>query len=103
MVETSASRFSDRKQYRGPEPDQAIAWIYGIAHHQLSRWFRRGAVEWRALAKLGVDVPGIIDTGGVFHRFPLRGPDNCNPAPKRDQVYWGMQSGPMRGASQFVV
>jgi hypothetical protein len=46
---------------------------------------------------------GIIDTGGVFHRLPLRGPDNCNPAPKRDEVYWGGQSGPMRGVRQIVV
>ena len=66
VAETFASAFAAREQFRGPEPDQAIAWIYGIAHHQLSRWFRRGAVERRALAKLGVEVPAMTD--GEFER-----------------------------------
>jgi hypothetical protein len=48
---------------------------------------------------------GLVDDGGVFHRLPLRGPDNCNPAPKRDEVYWGMQgrATPKAGAGQLVV
>lgn len=61
VAETFAAAFAVREQFRGPEPDQAIGWIYGIAHHQLSRWFRRGAVERRALAKLGVEVPAMTD------------------------------------------
>ena len=61
VAETFAAAFAVRAQFRGPEPDQAIAWIYGIAHHQLGRYFRRGAVERRALAKLGVEVPAMTD------------------------------------------
>jgi RNA polymerase sigma factor (sigma-70 family) len=41
--------------------DDAIGWMYGIAHHQIGRYFRRGAVERRALAKLGVEVPAMSD------------------------------------------
>src|SRR3954447_4001616 len=61
VAETFAAAFSVRDQFRGQERDQALAWIYGIAHHQLGRYFRRGAVERRALAKLGVEVPAMTD------------------------------------------
>jgi RNA polymerase sigma-70 factor (ECF subfamily) len=61
VAETFAAAFAVREQFRGPERDQAIAWIYGIAHHQLGRYFRRGAVERRALAKLGVEVPAVTE------------------------------------------
>src|SRR3954454_2638479 len=61
VAETFAAAFSVRDQFRGQERDQALAWIYGIAHHQLGRYFRKGAVERRALAKLGVEVPGMTD------------------------------------------
>src|SRR3954465_1479686 len=61
VAETFAAAFSVREQFRGVERDQALAWIYGIAHHQLGRYFRKGAVERRALAKLGVEVPGMTD------------------------------------------
>jgi RNA polymerase sigma factor (sigma-70 family) len=61
VAETFAAAFAVREQFRGPDRDQAIAWIYGIAHHQLARYFRRGAVERRALAKLGVEVPAMTE------------------------------------------
>lgn len=61
VAETFAAAFAVRSQFRGSESDQAIAWIYGIAHHLLGRYFRRGAVERRALAKLGVEVPAMTD------------------------------------------
>jgi RNA polymerase sigma-70 factor (ECF subfamily) len=61
VAETFAAAFAVREQFRGPEPDHAIAWIYGIAHHQLARYYRRGAVERRALARLGVEVPAMSD------------------------------------------
>ena len=61
VAETFAAAFAVRAQFRGEEHGQAIAWIYGIAHHQLGRYFRRGAVERRALQKLGVDVPAMTD------------------------------------------
>jgi RNA polymerase sigma-70 factor, ECF subfamily len=61
VAETFAAAFAVRQQFRGPERDQAIAWVYGIAHHQLGRYYRRGAVERRALARLGVEVPAMSD------------------------------------------
>jgi RNA polymerase sigma-70 factor (ECF subfamily) len=67
VAETFAAAFAVRAQFRGPERDQAIAWIYGIAHNQLGRYFRRGAVERRALAKLGVEVPAM--TGDEYERI----------------------------------
>jgi RNA polymerase sigma factor (sigma-70 family) len=61
VAETFAAAFTSRSQFRGRERDQAIAWIYGIANNQLNRYFRRGAVERRALAKLGVEVPSMTE------------------------------------------
>jgi RNA polymerase sigma factor (sigma-70 family) len=61
VAETFAAAFSVRDQCRASDPGDALAWIYGIAHHQLGRYFRRGAVERRALAKLGVEVPSMTE------------------------------------------
>src|SRR3954447_19285249 len=61
VAETFAAAFSARSQFRGPDRDDAIGWVYGIANFQLSRYFRRGAVERRALAKLGVEVPSMTE------------------------------------------
>jgi RNA polymerase sigma factor (sigma-70 family) len=36
---------------RGPE----VAWLYGIARHQLSAWLRRGRVEASARRRLGME------------------------------------------------
>jgi RNA polymerase sigma-70 factor (ECF subfamily) len=54
MAETFALAYRDRRQFRGQDDEQAVAWIYGIARHQLSGYRRRGEVERRALAELGV-------------------------------------------------
>jgi RNA polymerase sigma factor (sigma-70 family) len=61
VAETFAAAFGARSQFRGPDRDDAIGWVYGIANFQLSRYFRRGAVERRALAKLGVEVPSMTE------------------------------------------
>jgi RNA polymerase sigma-70 factor (ECF subfamily) len=37
------------------------AWLYGIASKELSHWFRRQAVEKRAVRRLGVEVPSLDD------------------------------------------
>src|SRR3954470_9792608 len=57
VAETFAAAFSVRDQFRGQERDQALAWIYGIAHHQLGRYFRKGAVERRGPAQPAVGGP----------------------------------------------
>ena len=51
LAETFAAAFKDRRRFRGDDP---LPWLYGIARHQLSGYFRRGRVERRALERLGV-------------------------------------------------
>jgi RNA polymerase sigma factor (sigma-70 family) len=58
MAETFASAVADRRKFRG---DDASAWLYGIARHRLLQWYRRAGVERRALARLGLDPPGLTD------------------------------------------
>ena len=53
MAETFAQAFASRRRFR----DQglgATGWLYGIARHQLSRFFRRGSVDSRARRRLGM-------------------------------------------------
>ncbi len=52
-AETFAEAFASRSSFRGEGSDGA-AWLYGIANHQLARFRRRGAVDARARAKVGV-------------------------------------------------
>jgi RNA polymerase sigma-70 factor (ECF subfamily) len=52
-AETFAEAFASRTTFRGEGSDGA-AWLYGIANHQLSRYRRRGGVDERARAKLGL-------------------------------------------------
>ncbi len=61
VAETFAQAFTHRRQFRGGDEGEALAWVFGIARHELSAYFRRGAVERRALAKLGLGVPTLID------------------------------------------
>ena len=61
LAETFAVAFEDRDSFRGDADEAAIAWIYGIARHQLSSFYRRGSVERRAIAKLGVDRRALTD------------------------------------------
>jgi RNA polymerase sigma factor (sigma-70 family) len=62
VAETFAAAFAARHQCRERERAKAIAWIYGIAQKKLAHYYRRGAVERRALAKLGVEVPVISES-----------------------------------------
>lgn len=61
VAETFARAFAHRAQFRGSSASEAIAWVFGIARHELSAYFRRGAVERRALAKLGLSVAPLSD------------------------------------------
>jgi RNA polymerase sigma-70 factor (ECF subfamily) len=61
LAETFAVAFEDRDSFRGEGDEAAIAWIYGIARHQLSGFYRRGSVERRAMAKLGVERRELTD------------------------------------------
>jgi RNA polymerase sigma-70 factor, ECF subfamily len=61
MAETFAAAFRDRRTFRGSGRAAAVAWLYGIARHQLSAYYRSGAVERRALARLGVERRPLTD------------------------------------------
>jgi RNA polymerase sigma-70 factor (ECF subfamily) len=53
VAETFAEAFASRRRFK----DQglgAIGWLYGIGRHQLSRYFRTGAVDARARKRLGM-------------------------------------------------
>ncbi len=52
-AETFAEAFCSRYRFR-PSGSGGAGWLYGIARHKLSRFFRRGAVEARAREKLGM-------------------------------------------------
>ncbi len=63
-AETFAAAFVNRAQYRGDAADgdaDAVGWIYGIARNQVAMYFRAGAVERRAVAKLGVERPELTE------------------------------------------
>jgi RNA polymerase sigma factor (sigma-70 family) len=62
MAETFAAAFRDRRSFRGSDGEAAAAWLFGIARHQLSGYYRRGKVERRALARLGVERRDLTDT-----------------------------------------
>jgi RNA polymerase sigma-70 factor (ECF subfamily) len=73
LAETFAVALRDRRSYRGRTDAEAVGWLYGIARHQLSGWYRRGAVERRAMTKLGierrelteVEYERIVDLAGL--------------------------------------
>ena len=60
-AETFAAAFVARDTFRGTGEDQAAGWLYGIARNQLSLWYRQGAVERRALRRLGVERRELTD------------------------------------------
>ncbi len=61
VAETFCQAFTDRAEFRGAGDSEALGWIFGIARHQLSGYFRRGSVERRALARLGLQLPSMSD------------------------------------------
>lgn len=52
-AETFAQAFASRRRFRDHGLG-AIGWLYGIARHQLGRFFRSGAVDARARRRLGM-------------------------------------------------
>ena len=58
-AETFAEAFEDRGRFRGKTEEEARGWLFGIARHLLSRYVRRGAVERRAVERLGIRVPPV--------------------------------------------
>jgi RNA polymerase sigma factor (sigma-70 family) len=52
-AESFAEAFASRRSYRDEGVD-GVAWLYGIARHQLGRFFRAGRVHAAARRKLGM-------------------------------------------------
>lgn len=59
-AETFAEAFASRGSYRDTGAD-GVAWIYGIAKHQLGRYFRRGRVDTEARRKLAMPLRPLPD------------------------------------------
>ena len=60
--ETFAAAAADRGAFRGSGDEAAVGWLYGIARHKLSAWYRHAQVERRALRRWGLDAPSLEDT-----------------------------------------
>lgn len=60
VAETFAAALEGCDRFQ-PDRGTAAAWLYGIARHQVAQAARRGAVERRALRRLGIDRPAIDD------------------------------------------
>jgi RNA polymerase sigma-70 factor (ECF subfamily) len=52
-AETFAEAYASRRNYRDTGAN-GVAWIYGIARHQLSRFFRTGTIEAAARRRIGI-------------------------------------------------
>jgi RNA polymerase sigma factor (sigma-70 family) len=59
MAETFAQAYAGRGRFRGSSEAEASAWVFAIARHQLSGYFKRGRAERKAVARLGIEVPAV--------------------------------------------
>ncbi len=60
LAETFAVAFERRRRFRDVGAPGAN-WLYGIAAKELSHWYRRQAVEQRAVRRLAIEVPALDD------------------------------------------
>jgi RNA polymerase sigma-70 factor (ECF subfamily) len=60
LAETFAVAFERRRRFRDVGRPGA-AWLYGIAAKELAHWYRRQAVEQRAVRRLAIEVPALDD------------------------------------------
>ena len=58
LAETFAVAYERRHRFRDTGRPVG-AWLYGIARKELSHFFRRSAVDRRALKRLGITVPAL--------------------------------------------
>lgn len=68
-AETLAEAFIQRGRFRGTTDGELVAWLNGIASRKLALFYRKHAVEKRALARLGIDSPSLSEEE---HREVLR-------------------------------
>jgi RNA polymerase sigma factor (sigma-70 family) len=58
-AETFAQAFAGRGSFRGGSEEELAGWLFGIARHQLARFFRGGRAERSAIERLGVRMPDV--------------------------------------------
>jgi RNA polymerase sigma factor (sigma-70 family) len=61
MAETFANAFLGRRRFRGSTEHEARAWLFGIARRRLAMYVRRGKAERRALRRLGLERPQLVE------------------------------------------
>jgi RNA polymerase sigma factor (sigma-70 family) len=61
VAETFAVAIAERHKCRAGGRDEQGAWLYGIARNHLHGWYRRGAIERRALQRVGIERPPLVD------------------------------------------
>jgi RNA polymerase sigma-70 factor (ECF subfamily) len=61
LAETFAVAYEQRKKFRGDLDTQGGSWLFGIASNLLSRYFRSGGIERRALERLGIGETIVPD------------------------------------------
>lgn len=60
-AETFAQAYQSRRRFRGSTDDETAAWLYGIARNLLNRYIRTGVVERKAIERLGIRVPQLVE------------------------------------------
>jgi RNA polymerase sigma-70 factor (ECF subfamily) len=61
-AETFVQALASRRPLRSKDDETARAWIYTIAHRQLSHYYRRGYAKRRAMQRLGIERPVLSPT-----------------------------------------
>jgi RNA polymerase sigma-70 factor (ECF subfamily) len=62
-----AQAYDGRRRFRGSTDEEAAAWLYGIARNLLNRYIRTGVVERKAIERLGIRVPQLVE--GDYERI----------------------------------
>jgi RNA polymerase sigma factor (sigma-70 family) len=61
MAETFAKAYLGRRRFRGSTEEEARAWLFGIARRRFAMYVRRGRAERRALRRLGLERPQLVE------------------------------------------
>jgi RNA polymerase sigma-70 factor (ECF subfamily) len=61
LSETFAAAFVSWPRFRGETRAELEAWLYAIARAQLSHYYRKGKAEQRAVRRLGLQVPALVE------------------------------------------
>jgi RNA polymerase sigma-70 factor (ECF subfamily) len=61
MAETFAKAYLSRRRFRGSTEEAARAWLFGIARRRFAMYVRRGKAERRALRRLGLERPQLVE------------------------------------------